>query len=250
MTKEERVKALSDEGVILASYGNYPKAIRLYLKALKIDPENTNTRIRLGYAYHRTGNNEEAVKQTISAVKRLQEINQKTVIQLLDYIEGLITLGDIAFDEGEYEQAIPPYKEAILQFNSSIEELSKTDEPYISLVNGISRFIKEATFQTAISYKKLNKFADASVWFKESLKMKPEQDLLELIYENFAINELARENYADAEKLLIKAEKNSPRKFLRDLQKLASKAKNAKGKTLDKINEEIMDCIISEMQTH
>lgn len=84
-----------DQGMINFEQENYAKAISLFKKSLKIEPENVKTRFYFGKAHKLSGNHEKAIE----AFKHVLDITPSDYYVLYD-------LADSYTLQGQYDQAL------------------------------------------------------------------------------------------------------------------------------------------------
>jgi Flp pilus assembly protein TadD len=74
--KEERAQECLDRGLVLALFGDADDAIRLYRKAVLVDPDNTLGHYMLGVALMKRGNCVEAVEEWTVTARSTREGSQ------------------------------------------------------------------------------------------------------------------------------------------------------------------------------
>ncbi len=98
----EKAIALTYIGIIHDDRSNYNKAIECYLRALKYDDKSVIAYRNLAISYRHKKDYEAAAK----AVKQGIKLDPSNV-------QNRILLGNILFEQGNYKDAIPEYKEAL-----------------------------------------------------------------------------------------------------------------------------------------
>lgn len=89
-------------GRALAGLLDYPAAMKAYLTATQLDPENIDATFHLGNLYKNTGKFAEA-----------ESCYQKVLGHTPDHVAALNNLGNIYKDQGKFEQAFACYEKAI-----------------------------------------------------------------------------------------------------------------------------------------
>lgn len=102
--RSEEAHNLLLQGISMHDEGKYDEAIKLYDKALKLDPKNPNIVYEKAYTIYTSGDIKKAQKVLEKSIEKGEASN--------DYASSYILLATIYDDNGEHMKAIDTYKKA------------------------------------------------------------------------------------------------------------------------------------------
>jgi tetratricopeptide (TPR) repeat protein len=175
--------------------GSFEKALAEFQNAVKEDPKDTRTWLRMAEIYVRLGHNDKAT-----------EVYQKTV--------------DLYVEQGFFQRAVAVYKNIIKLSPDFVDARIKLAEVFRQL--GLLSDSVQQLEQAAVLYQKSNRQAEALTAFKQIIDLNPEQPsprirYAELASQTGAIKEAVAE-FAEAARL-VKAQGRTE-EFLRVAERL------------------------------
>ncbi|MCI4388843.1 hypothetical protein PGIGA_G00090750 [Pangasianodon gigas] len=150
-------------GLLLQESERFSEALHYYKRAIRSRPTLASAYLNTGIIFEAEGNVEEA-KRTFQTCASIPDENLKDPHAHKSAVTScLYNLGKLLHEQGQQEEALSIYKEAV-------KKMPRQFAPQ-SLYNMMGE-----------AYMKLNKFEDAEHWYRESLKAKPDHVPAHLTY--------------------------------------------------------------------